>query len=53
MFRFEKEQKIIDAGGIKLGGQPGELPTALTASIFYIGHKIVEDKKKGIFNKFS
>ena len=51
MFRFEKEQKIVEAGGIKLGGQPGELPTALTASIFYIGHKIVEDKKKGIFDK--
>ncbi len=50
MFRFEKEQKIINAGGIKLGGQPGECPTALTATIFYIGHKIVEDKKKGIFD---
>jgi tetrahydromethanopterin S-methyltransferase subunit H len=51
MFRFEKEQKIINAGGIKLGGQPGELPTALTATIFYIGHKIVKDKKEGIFDK--
>jgi len=51
MFRFEKEQKIINAGGIKLGGQPGELPTALTATIFYIGHKIVTDKKQGIFDK--
>ena len=51
MFRFEKEQKIIDAGGIKVGGQPGELPTALTATIFYQGHKIVSDKKKGIFDK--
>jgi tetrahydromethanopterin S-methyltransferase subunit H len=51
MFRFEKEQKIINAGGIKVGGQPGELPTALTATIFYIGHKIVQDKKQGIFDK--
>ncbi len=51
MFRFEKEQKIVEAGGIKLGGQPGELPTALTATIFYIGHKVVEDKKQGIFDK--
>jgi tetrahydromethanopterin S-methyltransferase subunit H len=51
MFRFEKEQKIVEAGGIKLGGQPGELPTVLTATIFYSGHKIVEDKKKGIFDK--
>ena len=51
MFRFEKEQKIVNAGGIKVGGQPGELPTALTATIFYVGHKIVEDKKKGIFDR--
>jgi len=51
MFRFEKEQKIINAGGITLGGQPGECPTALTATIFYIGHKIVKDKKEGIFDK--
>ena len=51
MFVFEKEQKIFDAGGVKVGGQPGELPTVLTASIFYQGHKIVSDKKKGIFDK--
>ena len=51
MFRFEKEQKIVDAGGIKVGGQPGELPTVLTGTIFYIGHKIVSDKKQGIFDK--
>lgn len=51
MFVFEKEQKIFDAGGIKVGGQPGELPTVLTATIFYRGHKIVSDKKKGIFDK--
>jgi tetrahydromethanopterin S-methyltransferase subunit H len=51
MFRFEKKQKIVEAGGIKLGGQPGELPTVLTGSIFYSGHKIVEDKKQGIFDK--
>ena len=50
MFRFEKEQKIINAGGIKVGGQPGEVPTALTATIFYIGHKIVTDKKEGKFD---
>ena len=51
MFRFEKEQKIIEVGGVKLGGQPGELPTVLIATIFYVGQKIVLDKKKGIFNK--
>jgi len=51
MFRFEKEQRIVEVSGVKLGGQPGELPTALIATIFYIGHKIVSDKKKGIFDR--
>lgn len=51
MFRFEKEQKIVEVGGVKVGGQPGELPTVLTATIFYMGHKIVSDNKKGIFDK--
>ncbi len=51
MFRFEKEQKIVEVGSVKLGGQPGELPTVLTGTIFYIGHKIVSDEKKGIFDK--
>ena len=32
---FSKEQKIIKIGGLKLGGQPGELPTALFGTVFY------------------
>lgn len=51
MFRFEKDQKVYDIGGIKVGGQPGEYPTVLIGTIFYEGQKIVEDKKKGIFDK--
>jgi len=51
LFQFKKEQKIFDIGGVKIGGQPGELPTVLIGSIFYIGHKIIKDEKKGIFDK--
>jgi tetrahydromethanopterin S-methyltransferase subunit H len=51
MSRFEKEQKIFDIGKVKIGGQPGELPTVLIGSIFYGGHKIVTDEKKGIFDQ--
>ncbi len=51
MFRFEKEQKVVEVGGVKLGGQPGELPTVLTGTIFYIDHKIVSDEKKGEFDR--
>ncbi len=35
MMSFSKEQKIIEMGGLKLGGQPGELPTALFGTVFY------------------
>lgn len=51
MLKFEKEQKIYDIAGLKIGGQPGEYPTVLIGSIFYGGHKIVENAEKGIFNK--
>ncbi len=51
MFKFEKEQKVFDIAGVKVGGQPGEYPTVLIGSIFYDRHKIVTDTMKGKFNK--
>ncbi len=49
--KIEKEQKIYEVAGVKIGGQPGELPTVLIPSIFYEGHKIVQDEIKGIFDR--
>ncbi|MGA2122789.1 MAG: tetrahydromethanopterin S-methyltransferase subunit H, partial [Methanoregula sp.] len=37
--------------GTKLGGQPGEYPTVLAASIFYNKHEIVLDDKTGKIDK--
>lgn len=51
MFRFDKEQIIIDVAGVKVGGQPGEYPTVLAGTIFYGGHKIIEDEKAGVFDR--
>ena len=51
MFKFEKEQQVWDFNGTKLGGQPGEYPTVLAASIFYNKHEIVLDDKKGTIDK--
>jgi len=51
MFKFEKEQSVWDFNGTKLGGQPGEYPTVLAASIFYNKHEIVLDDKTGKINK--
>lgn len=51
MFKFKTKQNIYEIGGIRVGGQPGELPTFLLCSIFWLGHKIVLDVDKGIFNE--
>ncbi len=51
MFVFDKEQIIHTIGGIRIGGNPGETPTVLAGTIFYGGHKIVSDTKKGLFDK--
>ncbi|MHA2396242.1 MAG: tetrahydromethanopterin S-methyltransferase subunit H [Candidatus Thorarchaeota archaeon] len=51
MFVFEKEQVIHTVGRVRIGGNPGETPTVLAGTIFYSGHKIVSDPKKGVFDK--
>ena len=51
MFRFDKEQLVVDMNGVKMGGQPGEYPTVLAGTIFYGGHKIISDEKAGDFDK--
>ena len=51
MFIFVKEQKVFKIGKITIGGQPGQHPAPLIGSIFFKSHKIIEDEKKGIFDK--
>lgn len=51
MFVFEAEQKAYDVGGVMFGGQPGEYPTVLAASIFYLGDRLILDEQAGEFNK--
>lgn len=36
---------------MKIGGQPGQLPTVMIGSIFYHKHRIVKDEKTGEFDK--
>lgn len=51
LFRFKTPQRIFQIRKIRVGGQPGELPTVLIGSIFYKGHKIMKDSRKGIFDE--
>ena len=50
MFVFEATQLSYDIGGITFGGQPGEYPTVLAASIFYLGDRLIIDEAAGEFD---
>ena len=50
MFKFNTPQNIYEIGKVKIGGQPGELPTVLIGSIFWLGQKMVKDANKGMFD---
>ncbi len=45
MFRFTRAQKVFDINGIKIGGQPGDNPPLLIASMFHNKDRILEDRK--------
>jgi len=50
LFLFKADQSILEIAGLKIGGQPGQLPTVMIGSIFYHGDKNVLDEKKGVFD---
>ncbi len=50
MFIFSKEQKVFGINNIKIGGQPGENPPLLIASMFHNKDRILTDRK-GDFNR--
>jgi tetrahydromethanopterin S-methyltransferase subunit H len=51
MFSYRLAQKVGNIGGIKVGGQPGENPPLLIASMFQKGDILLESRKEGRFNK--
>lgn len=51
MFRYELAQKVCSIGGIKVGGQPGENPPLLIASMFQKGDILLESRKERKFNR--
>ncbi len=51
MFRFQTEQKVFDLAGIKIGGQPGENPPLLIASMFHNKDRILIDRKSAKFDR--
>lgn len=45
MFKFSTEQKVFKLGDIRIGGQPGENPPLLIASMFHNKDRILKDRK--------
>lgn len=51
MFDYSVKQKTYEINGVKIGGEPGEVPTVMVGSMFYNGDKNVTDSAKGLFDK--
>lgn len=51
MPRYEREQKVFNIGGIKVGGQPGENPPLLIWSMFQKGDILIESRKEHKFDR--
>jgi tetrahydromethanopterin S-methyltransferase subunit H len=49
--KFKVEQRIVEVGRIRFGGEPGQLPTVIVASLFNPRMKEVHDHKTGSFDK--
>ena len=51
MFDYSVKQKTYDIHGVKIGGEPGEVPTVMVGSMFYNRDKNIIDASKGEFDK--
>ena len=50
-FNFKKPQKTYTVCKTRIGGQPGENPTFMVGSVFWLGQKLVEDPNRGFFDQ--
>lgn len=51
MFSFQKEQKVFNFSGIPIGGQPGENPPLMIASLFHNKDSVSKTDRKGNFDR--
>jgi tetrahydromethanopterin S-methyltransferase subunit H len=51
VFEYSVKQKTYEVCGVKIGGDPGLVPTVMVGSMFYNGHKVVEDPAEGLFDE--
>jgi tetrahydromethanopterin S-methyltransferase subunit H len=47
MLNFKTEQKVVQIGNVRIGGQPGENPTVMIGTVFYTKHAALLNEKTG------
>ena len=50
MFSFTKDQKVLEISGVKIGGQPGMIPTVLFGGLFFKGEPDYKKTKQLLDN---
>jgi tetrahydromethanopterin S-methyltransferase subunit H len=51
MLNFEKEQKVVQIGKTRIGGNPGQNPIAMIGTVFYTNHAALLNEKTGDIDK--
>ena len=51
MLNFEREQTVAKIGNTYIGGQSGENPVVMVATVFYTNHAALLDEKTGKIDK--
>ena len=51
MFDYKVDQKTLEIAGVRIGGEPGKIPTVLIPSIFYANDRLVMNADTGEINK--
>jgi len=51
VFDFSAKQKTYEISGVKIGGDPGLIPTVMVGSMFHNGHTVVENPTEGVFDR--
>ncbi len=51
MFEYKSDQRIVEIGGVRVGGIPGTRPPVLVGSVFYMGDPLVSDAQTGAIDR--
>jgi len=51
LWNFKAEQKVLEIGGVNIGGVPGQRPVVLVGTIFYHRQRLVKDENIGAFDE--